>query len=674
MKAKNIFWKNIKITDEFWKKEMELIRTEVIPYQWEVLHDRVKGAAPSYCIHNFEVAARRNQKKKDAKDRCQLPVYTTTGFCVWPEDAQNLEERFYGFVFQDSDLYKWLEAVAYTLVYHPDEELMEKADEAIRLICAAQQEDGYLDTFYIINDLGKRFTDLRDHHELYCFGHLAEAAVAYYRATGKEQLLQAACRFADCIIDNLGVEDGKKPGYPGHEIAEMALMGLYEVTGERRYFDLGAYFLNERGKRPYYFDREHEVEERDRERYHYHQAHLPVREQKEAVGHAVRGVYLYSGMADYARITGEEEMLKACHTLFENIRTQKMYITGGIGGTHLGEAFSFPYDLPNDTAYAETCASIGLVFFAHRMLKIEPKRQYADVMELALYNGVLAGMAIDGKSFFYVNPLEVVPEACHRDERKFHVKPVRQKWFGCACCPPNLARMIGSIGNYVFTETDEVLFVHLYLGCEMATQKMGEHVKVEMESGFPWNGGVKWKVEGDGKTRWSVAFRIPQWSGWTEDRAVEELRGQLGTDTDIQGRDGYVYVTRCWKNEEIQLKFPMRAMMVHADERARELEGQVAVKCGPIVYCLEEADNGKNLHLLRISEQPKFREAWGKIQGTAVKEILGNGYQRKGQRIADLYQEYQPSVYRQKTLKWIPYYIWANRGEGEMRVFLRIMK
>ncbi|MCI7814138.1 MAG: glycoside hydrolase family 127 protein [Lachnospiraceae bacterium] len=676
MGAKNVFLKNVKIRDEFWEKEMELIRTEVIPYQWEALHDRVEGAAPSYCIHNFEVAARRNRKIREEKGAYQPPVYTTTGFCVWPESLERVEERFYGFVFQDSDLYKWLEAVAYSLVWHPDERLTAMADEAIELICAAQQEDGYLDTFYIINDLDQRFTDLRDHHELYCFGHLAEAGVAYYRATGKDKLLKAACRFADCIMEHLGAEPGKKPGYPGHEIAEMALMELYEVTGEKKYLDLGAYFLNERGKRPYYFDREHEVPlgEKDAERYHYHQSHIPVREQREAVGHAVRGVYLYSGMADYARISGEEEMAEACRALFENIYTQKLYITGGIGGTHLGEAFSFPYDLPNDTAYAETCASIGLVFFARRMLQLEEKRQYADVMELALYNGVLAGMALDGKSFFYVNPLEVVPEACHKDERKFHVKPVRQKWFGCACCPPNLARMIGSIGSYVFTETDDTLFLNLYIGCEAVMRKAGSEATVVVESKFPWSGKVNVCVEGDGKAKWSVAFRIPQWSGWTQETAVEKVRRQLDREAQITARDGYVYVKKSWGKETICLDFPMKAMLVQANDRVRETEGQVAVKRGPVVYCLEEIDNGKDLHRIRILDHPEFQETWGMIQGNKIIEIEGKGAVRTALSTRELYQEYRSNGYEQKTLRWVPYYTWANRGEGEMRVFSRILE
>ena len=340
--SKPIDLKQIKITDPFWKKEVDLVRNTVIPYQWEALNDRLPNIQPSYCMRNYRLAGEINDKKKESKDYKQ-PVYTARGVVVWPEDKENLEDRFYGFVFQDSDFSKWVEAVAYSLQQHPDEELERIADEAIDIVCKAQQADGYLDTFYIINDISKRFTNLRDNHEFYCLGHLIEGAVAYYEATGKDKLLTAACRYADCVAEHFGEDQEKLHGYPGHEIAEMALARLYEVTGEEKYLKLGSFFLEERGKRPYYFDREHapKPEEKDQLRYHYHQAHLPVREQTEAVGHAVRAVYLYSGMADFARITQDDSLKEACERIWNDIVQKKMYLTGGIGGTHIGEAFSF---------------------------------------------------------------------------------------------------------------------------------------------------------------------------------------------------------------------------------------------------------------------------------------------------------------------------------------------
>lgn len=343
--------------DGFWNDKMELVRREVIPYQWEILNDRVSGAAPSFCIRNFKIAGKIMAEKHRLGTEFEEPVYTYRGFETLPEDPEHLEDCFYGFVFQDSDLYKWIEAVAYALSSRKDETLEKTADAAIDLICAAQHESGYLDTYYIINGMDKLFSNLKDHHELYCFGHLTESAVAYYQATGKRKLLDAAIRFADFIDQFFGPEDGKCKGYPGHEIAEMALVRLYDVTGEIRYLRLAEFFVNERGKRPYYWDNEgHSEKTENKDRYQYYQAHRPVREQDEAVGHAVRAMYLYSGMADIARMTEDRELWEACVRLWKNTVQEKMYITGGVGATRIGEAFSFPFDLPSDTAYAETCA------------------------------------------------------------------------------------------------------------------------------------------------------------------------------------------------------------------------------------------------------------------------------------------------------------------------------
>ena len=435
--------KQIQVTDTFWHREQELVRTQVLPYQWDALNDRVEGAAPSYCMRNFKTAGSMMREKKEKGAAYVAPSYTFRGFEALPEDPAHPDvDKFYGFVFQDTDFSKWIEAVGYSLLQHPDPALEKTADEAIDIVCAAQLENGYLDTYYIINGMDRAFTNLRDHHELYCLGHLVEGAVAYYQATGKDKLLRAAERFADYCCQVFGPEPGQHKGYPGHEIAEMALVRLFEEDGQEKYLNLARFFLNQRGTQPYYFEQEEqERAAHDGQPYKkttnnaYHQAHLPVREQSEAVGHAVRAMYLYSGMADVARLCGDQAMEAACDRLWDNVTREKMYVTGGVGATHMGEAFSFNYDLPNDTAYSETCAAIGLVFWARRMLQLKPRGKYGDVMELALYNTVLAGMALDGRSFFYVNPLEVVPEACHKDSRKGHVKTLRQKWFGCACCP-----------------------------------------------------------------------------------------------------------------------------------------------------------------------------------------------------------------------------------------------
>ena len=655
----------IQVTDAFWKKEIELVRDTVIPYQWEALNDRIPDTQPSYCMHNFKVAGRINRQKEQKPDYIQ-PVYTTNGFCVWPENPEKPEEKFYGFVFQDSDFAKWIEAVGYILQQFPDPELQKTADEAIDIVCSAQQPDGYLDTFYIINDISKRFTNLRDHHELYCLGHLVEGAVSYYQATGKKKLLDAACRYAECVAEHIGPEAGKLQGYPGHEIAEMALARLYEVTGQEKYRDLGLYFINERGKRPYYFDKEFPPTGQTDEdlRYQYHQAHLPVREQTEAMGHAVRAVYLYSGMADFARLTLDDELKAACERLWEDITQKKMYITGGVGGTHIGEAFSFAYDLPNDTAYAETCASIGMIFFARRMLEINPDAKYANVMERELYNIVLGGMDLSGTGFFYVNPLEVVPEACHKDERKAHVKPVRQKWFGCACCPPNLARLISSIGTYVFTETEDTVFVHLYIGSHMEKKMESGSAKISIQSGFPWNGDVTVQVACDTEETFTIALRIPDWCG------KYQIKGIEGAVT--KEENGYLYITKAWKSDSIQIEFPMEIKIIEADSRVRENIGKAAVMRGPVVYCLEEADNGKDMHLLKVDENALFETEQKEISGEPVIAIKANGWRQRAVNHTELYSVHTKAEYDQTCLTWIPYYTWANRGEGEMQVWTRI--
>lgn len=659
--------RDIRVTDGFWKNEMELVRREVIPYQWAALNDQVEGAAPSFCMHNFKVAGKLNWEKREKGEAFEEPKYTFRGFEALPEDPAHLEERFYGFVFQDSDFSKWIEAVGYSLTQHPDPELERIADGAIDIVCGAQQEDGYLDTYYIINGRDRIFSNLKDHHELYCFGHLTEGAVAYFQATGKDKLLKAAERFADYVAAYFGPEDGKCKGYPGHEIAEMALVRLYETTGNRKYLELGRYFVEERGKRPYYFDKEQPEEEKGRKeelRYAYYQAHMPVREQEEAVGHSVRAVYLYSGMADVARLTGDETLYRACERLWNNIVDEKMYITGGIGGTHIGESFSFPYDLPNDTAYAETCASIGLVFFARRMLEIAPDAKYANVMERALYNGILSGMALDGKSFFYVNPLEVNPEACRRDERKFHVKPVRQKWFGCACCPPNLARLVSSIGSYAFTENENTLFVHLYAGSTLTKRVNGKDADVCIESGFPWNGDVKVKVRAQG-TDFVLALRIPDWCGRYALKGAEDA--QTGE------RNGYLYVKKEWGEEEVlELSFPMEVKLIEASPLVREDIGKAAVTRGPIVYCLEEKDNGKDLHLLSLAGESCPAVSEKTIGNVPVIMVELNGFRQKQNGNEGLYHVLQPVEKEPVCLKFVPYYTWANRGENEMQVWTRI--
>ncbi len=634
--SRHIALADVKITDAFWQKRQHLIETTVLPYQYEALHDRVDGADKSYAVENFRKAA---AVVKQLKNGATVPVYPAD---KWVYDEQNsAPEAFKGWVFQDSDVYKWLEAAAYTLTNHFDAALKAKADALIDLICAAQLPSGYLDTLYIINNRDGIFTNLRDFHELYCFGHLAEAAVAYHRATGETALLDAACRFADLIADTFG--ENKKKGYPGHEIAELALVKLYEETGKRAYLDTAAFFLDERGKRPYYFDTERN-ETSDGERYHYHQAHKPPREQEEAVGHAVRAVYLYSGMADVAKATGDDGLYAACQRLMRSILDKKLYITGGIGATADGEAFSFDYDLPNDLAYCETCASVGLLFFARRMLEIAPDAAIADAAERALYNTVLAGMAEDGRHFFYVNPLEVLPEASEKDSRKRHVKPVRQKWFGCACCPPNLARLLASLGEYGITANENTVYVHQYFGSEVHT----EPADLRITSAYTENGTVHLAVRP--QREMTLALRIPTWCG-------ENYRFSAPCTV----KEGYAYFTLSTPCD-IQAAFALVPRLVNCSNRVRENIGKVAVMRGPLVYCLEEADNGKDLHLLRVSKEPQFA-----VNGDI---ITADGFREAPD--GTLYADYAKRAKTPVRLTFIPYYRWGNRGENEMTVYVRI--
>ncbi len=633
--SKHIELKNIKITDPFWSKILELVRTEVIPYQYEAFHDNIEGAEKSYCIENFKKAAIAAKEIREGKER---PIYPID---KWQYTDENSDKNaFHGFVFQDSDFYKWIEAVGFSLSNHPDEELRKKADEIIDLICAAQLENGYLNTCYIINNPEAAFSNIRDYHELYCFGHMVEGAISYYNATGNRKLLDAACRYADLICKTFN-KDNKK-GYPGHEIIEMALVKLYEITGEKRYLDEAKYFVDERGNRPYYFDIER-GRATTKEDYFYYQAHRPVRQQREAVGHAVRGVYLYSGMADIAKKFGDEELYSACESLFDNIENKKLYITGGIGATVDGEAFSFNYDLPNDQAYAETCASIGLVFFARRMAEIHPDSRYHNVAERALFNNILSGMAEDGKSFFYSNLLEVDPEACKKDSRKHYVSTVRQKWFGCACCPPNLARIISSLGEYCVSQNDETVFVHQYVGSKIKA----DNADIEIISDYAENGRVSISV--NPKKPIKLALRIPEWSEGFSISQPYEIK------------DGYAYIEISEKTE-IKLDFKPEARLVKCSNRVRENVGKAAVSRGPFVYCIEEVDNGKNLQMIRVKNDSVFVK-----DGEA---IIADGFREKED--SSLYSTLKEIEETPCKIRFIPYYRWANRGENEMTVYVRI--
>lgn len=636
------FLKNASIHDTFWTKLRETARQESLPYQWKALNDQIPDAEPSYGMRNFHAAAGK------------------------------IKAEHGGYVFQDSDVAKWLEAVAYSLMWHPDAELERVADSAIDDSVDAQQPDGYLDTYYILTGLEKRWTNLMDHHELYCAGHMIEGALAYEQATGKQKLLDAMLRLVDHIDSRFGREEGKLHGYPGHPVLEMALMRLYERTGDPKHLKLAEYFITERGRQPLFF--EEEIKTNHLNCYwdkgilgmKYYQAHEPLSEQQDAVGHAVRALYLYAGMADVARVTQNAALLEASRRLWNSVTEKQMYITGNVGSSSYGEAFTFDYDLPNDTIYGESCASVALVFLAQRMLRLEARGSYADVMERALYNGIISGMELDGKKFFYVNPLEVVPEACAKDEHKEHVKPERQKWFGCACCPPNIVRLLMSLQQYIYSQQADTLFVHLYVEGDAAFQLENNTVQLQAKTNYPWDGDVSLTLRAQKRQTYTLALRIP---GWSKNYTLR-VNGQ---PCDCALRNGYVYVTREWRDgDTIDLHLPMEVRLYRANTNVRENAGKLAVMRGPIVYCLEEKDNGDKLHLIRLgtTDTSAFHASYEPDTLGGVVTLSSPAWREEEQDTA-LYMAAGDAACRPVQLRWIPYYTWANRGIGEMLVWVR---
>lgn len=640
----DISLKNIAITDGFWNKYRSLVKDVIIPYQWNTLNDNVPDAEPSHCIENFRIAA--GEKKGE----------------------------FYGAVFQDTDVAKWLEAVAYVLDSQGrDGELEKLADETIDLIGKAQGPDGYLNTYFTIKEPERRWTNLKEGHELYTAGHMIEAAVAYYQATGKRRFLDIVMKFADLISEKFGPEEGKCHGYPGHPEIELALVKLYRVTGKKNYLETAKYFVDIRGVGENYFFQEEKGEKYQQifpefagYEPEYSQSHLPVREQKTAEGHAVRAVYLYSAMADLAYEYQDGSLLKACETLWKNMVTKRMYITGGIGSSGLLERFTTDYDLPNDRNYAESCASIGLAMFGKRMGQITRDAKYADIVEKALYNTVLAGIAMDGKGFFYVNPLEVWPDNCLNRTSMEHVKPVRQKWFGVACCPPNIARTLASLGQYIYGEDDDSIFINLYVSNETETQINGVPCKLTIDSDFLKNGNVKIHLKSQKDSGGKLALRIPGYSR----RFLVSRNGNEINSPRIE--KGYLILEDMKAEEMIAVSCNMEARFVHANPEVRADEGRVAIMRGPLVYCLEETDNGRNLSSLYIDTKAGLTEAYEDelLGGVVTVSAKGKRISNTGWNEDELYKEQEIQL-EDVTLKAVPYCNWGNRKTGEMAVWIK---
>jgi uncharacterized protein len=566
-------------------------------------------------------------------------------------------------IFGDSDPAKWIEAASYSLATHPDPQLEEKVDRVVEKIIHAQQPDGYLNTHFIRTQPEMRWKNLRDWHEMYCAGHMIEGAVAHFQATGKSSLLDALSRYADHIDATFGREPGKKRGYCGHPEIELALVRLYHATGNRRYLELASYFVDERGTQPHYYDLEASERGDDPKKfwaksYEYCQAHVPVREQKKVVGHAVRAMYLYSAVADLAHETDDKSLLETCDNLWENLITRRMYLTGGIGPSRHNEGFTEDYDLPDETAYAETCATIGLVLWNQRLLQFAGDRRFADVMERGLYNGFLSGVSLDGKHFLYENPLSSAGDR-HR-----------QEWFICPCCPPNVARVLASIGGYFYSNDSQNIWMHLFAGSQADIQMGNAKIGIRQTTLYPWEGTVKVDLSLEAPSSFTLHLRLP---GWCQKHELSLNGTPLSTTAD---ENGYLAITRMWQNgDQITYEMDMPLRLTWANPAVRQLQGRVALERGPLVYCLEGVDHD---HILldriavdpqeflascRIEYRPNLLDGVVVIKGEAEK-IGASGWENTLYR-----SESSPAEPVQITA--IPYCTWGNRETGEMRVWLR---
>ncbi len=618
----------------------QLVRDTVIPGQWEALNDRIPGAERSGCVHNLQVAA----GEKDGK--------------------------FHGLFWQDSDLAKWIEAASYRLATHPDAALESELDRLIATIAKAQRDDGYLNTYFQLVEPQNRWANLRDCHELYVAGHFIEAGVAHFQATGKRSLLDVVCKLADLIGKTFGPGPGQTPGYCGHEEIELALVKLARATGVERYRELAVYFIAQRGQSPNYFELEAKRRgETGKLPWHMHhdglatlQAARPVSELTEPVGHAVRMMYLLAAMLDLARDHDDAVLAEQSRALWTAITTRHLYVTGGVGTEPYGEKFCEPFDLPPDRAYAETCAAIGVVMCARRMLDLELRGEYADVMERALYNNVLAGLALDGRTYFYVNPLEVVPPVAKRRYECHLVKTQRVPWFGCACCPPNVARLFASLGEYACSKTPDGLALHLYAGGVVQFEAGAVPVRLHVTTEYPWKERVEVSVEPATPAEFTLHLRLP---GWCRTPHLT-LNGR---PLELEKVHGYVRLTRAWRTgDKLVLELPMPVERVHADVRVAAAAGLAALQRGPVVYCVEEKDNGPHLAALSLPRESPLTAHF-------VPDLLGGcvileGAARRTEPGTKLYTT-EPVRQQAVRLCAVPYALWANRGEGEMRVWLR---
>lgn len=560
--------------------------------------------------------------------------------------AGQMQGEFQGYFFNDSDVYKWLEAACWTLAAGENASVAGMVDSIIELIAAAQQPDGYLNTFFVGDRAAERWSNLTMYHELYCAGHLIQAAVAHKRATGRDDLLNVARRFADLICDTFGPEEsGKRPGVDGHPEIEMALVELYRLTGEQRYLDQARYFVDARG---------HGLLNGAE----YCQDETPFRERQKLAGHAVRALYLCAGAADVYAESGETALLESMQRQWQHMTTRQMYISGGLGARHEGESFGADYELPNATAYAETCAAIASVMWNWRLLLVNGDARYADLMEHTLFNAVLPGLSLDGQHYFYVNPLAA--DGSHR----------RQPWFDCACCPPNLARLLAQMPGYFYSVSEQGVWAHLYgQNDAQLTLADGKTVTLKQRTNYPWDGRVDIMVGEGGE--FSLFLRVP---GWCESGATLSLNGQ---PFDVALKSGaYIEVRRNWQpDDRLRLTLPMLVRAVESHPAVTANAGRVALMRGPILYCVEAADNpGQYLDGLCLQDEPYDSSFFiNMLGGVVALRATAATLSSEAEWGDELYRTKQLQLSPETTqITAIPYFAWANREPGAMRVWLRV--
>ena len=619
---------DVRVTGPFWRERIEVVLTRTIPSQ----HSKLAEVG--------------------ILDALKLPK---------PVPPLTIPRNSHGFtmqIFWDSDVGKWIEAAAYALSHRRDAEIEAKIDAIVDDLARAQSPDGYLNSWYNGREAEKRWTNLRDNHELYNAGHLLEGAIAYFRATGERRFLDVMERYVDHIAAVFGTAPGQKRGYPGHQEIELALIKLYRLTGDRRRLDLAAYFIDERGREPHYYTTEAIARGDDPDAYwaktyEYNQSHVPVRKQTKMVGHAVRGMYMASAMADLALELGDDDLKRACEALWRDVTTAQMYVTAGLGPSATNEGFTEPYDLPNETAYAETCASVALAFWAQRMLHLDLDGRYADVMELALYNGALSGLSREGTHYFYANPLE---------SRGQHS---RWAWHACPCCTMNVSRLVASVGGYAISRSDDGVAFHLYGGFETTLSVGGVAVTLRERSAYPWFGDIRIEVEPEASATFDLKLRIP---GWAEGAAAEVNCERVA----LTPERGYATIRRRWSSGDVvALALPMPAERLFAHPNVRMDVGRVALRRGPLIYCVEEADNaGGPVQSLTLPRGSPLEARWRDDLLNGAMTLAASAVRLAPGDVEGALYSTAPPAERDASLTALPYYLWANRQSGSMQVWI----